>query len=239
MKNKPVLKPGDLFHMDHFVSRLPGRVINLTGTPTNRKYTCGLLAKDHFSRKIFVEFQEEQDAEQSIQAKRKIEQECLLHDVHIKRIHADNGIFNTNKWTKHLQENKQYFSFCGAGAHHQSPIAERGNRTVIELARTMLLEAHSMWPEHVDFDLWPFAVAMAIDVYNNTPQKDLNFRTPNEVFAGYTKQPDTTKRALNSFHPFGCPVFVLAKRLQDGQKLPKWEAKSRQAIHLGHSKYHA
>ena len=96
-----------------------------------------------------------------------------------------------------------------------------------------------MWPEHITFDLWPFAVAMAVDVYNNTPHKDHNFKTPNEVFAGYQRHPDSTKRTLASFHPFGCPVFVLDKKIQDGKKLPKWDAKSRHGIHLGHSKYHA
>ena len=40
-------------------------------------------------------------------------------------------------------------------------------------------------------------------------------------------------------HTWGCPVYVLEPRLQDGQKLPKWEPRSRQAIYVGVSPMHA
>jgi hypothetical protein len=41
------------------------------------------------------------------------------------------------------------------------------------------------------------------------------------------------------FHTFGCPVFVLDPSLQQGQKIPKWKPRARQAIYLGHSPRHA
>ena len=61
--------------MDHFDSKLPGRIINLSGKTTNRKYIFGLIAKDHYSHKMFVEFQETPDTDQSIQFKLNMERD--------------------------------------------------------------------------------------------------------------------------------------------------------------------
>jgi hypothetical protein len=36
-------------------------------------------------------------------------------------------------------------------------------------------------------------------------------------------------------HVFGCPVFLLDPRLQDGKKLPKWTPRSRRGQFLGYS----
>jgi len=44
---------------------------------------------------------------------------------------------------------------------------------------------------------------------------------------------------LSDFHVFGCPVFVLDKRLQDGDSLPKWKARCRSGVYVGHSLQHA
>ena len=105
------------------------------------------------------------------------------------------------------------------------------------MARSMLLNSIYKWPDHVTLDLWPFAVSMAADTYNNTPRRDNNGLTPNEAFSG-VKDTDTKGR-LKAFHTFGCPVFVLEKNLQDGNKIPRWDPRSRQGIYLGHSSYHA
>ena len=48
ISNIIISKPEDLGHMDCFIYKLSGRFINLIGTPTNCKYTCGLLSKDCF-----------------------------------------------------------------------------------------------------------------------------------------------------------------------------------------------
>jgi hypothetical protein len=41
------------------------------------------------------------------------------------------------------------------------------------------------------------------------------------------------------FHPFGCPVYVLADGMQKDGKGPKWQERARVGIHLGHSPVHA
>jgi hypothetical protein len=44
---------------------------------------------------------------------------------------------------------------------------------------------------------------------------------------------------LNDVRIFGSPVFVLHKKLQDGDSYPKWQARSWQGAYIGHSTYHA
>eukprot|EP00957_Ditylum_brightwellii_P056064 4248881-Ditylum_brightwellii.AAC.1 len=44
---------------------------------------------------------------------------------------------------------------------------------------------------------------------------------------------------FSNFHPFGCPVYALDKRLADGNQTPKWNPRSRVSIFLGWSQDHA
>jgi hypothetical protein len=44
---------------------------------------------------------------------------------------------------------------------------------------------------------------------------------------------------MDTFHTFGCPSYVLNPKLQGGQKIPKWQPRSRQAIFIGFSKQHS
>lgn len=40
-------------------------------------------------------------------------------------------------------------------------------------------------------------------------------------------------------HVWGCPIFVLDAKLQQGQKLPRWQQRSRRGVFLGLSSSHA
>ena len=44
---------------------------------------------------------------------------------------------------------------------------------------------------------------------------------------------------LSELHVWGCPVYVLEPKLQDGKKLPKWNTKSRRGVYMGLSTRHA
>jgi hypothetical protein len=44
---------------------------------------------------------------------------------------------------------------------------------------------------------------------------------------------------MNDFLVFGCPVFILDKRLKDGNNLNKWKARSWEGIYVQHSLQHA
>jgi hypothetical protein len=81
------------------------------------------------------------------------------------------------------------------------------------------------WPACFDAALWPFAMEHAVELWNHMPQQRGGL-TPLEQFTG-TKSfsYDVIQRA----RVWGCPVYVLDPKLQDGKKLPKWSKRS----HLG------
>eukprot|EP00804_Cyclotella_cryptica_P021898 CCRYP_000848-RA/>CCRYP_000848-RA protein AED:0.35 eAED:0.26 QI:0/0/0/1/1/1/3/0/651 len=58
---------------------------------------------------------------------------------------------------------------------------------------------------------------------------------PEELFSGIKCSRSNLPRA----HVFGCPVYVLDPRLQDGKKIPKWESRARQGIFVGFSPHHS
>ena len=68
----------------------------------------------------------------------------------------------------------------------------------------------------IELDLWPFAVQYAVDTWNDSPRKDLDWQTPNNIFAGVKTTTEAISRRLKSYFPFGCPICKMAKRLQNG-----------------------
>ena len=54
-----------------------------------------------------------------------------------------------------------------------------------------------------------------------------------------TKRTQSKSDTFRTCHPFGCPVYVLDKRLSDGNSAPKWNPRSRVGIFLGWSQDHA
>jgi len=117
--------------------------------------------------------------------------------------------------------------------HSQNGIAEQNICTVCDRARTMLFHVIECWPVAVTIDLWPFALKMAVDLYNATPGP--SGLSPEEIFSRQKNHSDR----LVDFHTFGCLVVVLDPSLQQGHKIPKWKPRARQAVYLGHSPRHA
>ena len=228
--------PGGCVSIDQFVSHTPGRVLTFSGKPTTKTHSCVTIFVDHATDKIYCYPQESTDARETIEGKQAFENQCMTHDVGIQHYHCDNGIFRSKAFVDECKSRGQSMTFCGVNAHHQNGIAERAIRTITVNARTMLLHATSMWPEVVKFDLWPFAVKMAVDLHNAIPTSRHPGITPDELFAGV--QPVEHCR-LNNFHVFGCPVFVLDESLQADNRIPRWDPRSRQGVFLGFSSHHA
>jgi len=100
----------------------------------------------------------------------------------------------------------------------------------------MLIHAQHRWPSAITANLWPYALRMATDAMNATPNlKFKDGRTPLESFA-------RTKIASNPkhWHHFGCPAYTLAQELQmDTSIYHKWKGRSRVGVYLGQSPQHA
>jgi hypothetical protein len=88
----------------------------------------------------------------------------------------------------------------------------------------------------VTTNLWPYAMRMANDELNETPNMlDKQRRTSQQIFAGTKVQPNP-----KHWKPFGCPVYVLDSRLQgSGGIFHKWKEQSKVGIYLGRSPQHA
>ena len=66
----------------------------------------------------------------------------------------------------------------------------------------------------------------------------MGFRTPEDVFNEMKRNKEPSS-IFTDFHPFGIPVYVLAKKLQDSKSLKKWEPRSHVGVYLGQSREHA
>jgi hypothetical protein len=92
------------------------------------------------------------------------------------------------------------------------------------------------WPSNGsdNIRLWPFAVQHAVWLFNRIPNRVTGL-TPLEVFT----KTKSDHRDLQRAHVWGCPVFVLDPRLQDGKKIPKWNRRARLAQFVGFSSEHS
>lgn len=227
------LQPGDCVSVDQLESSEPGYVNIYSGKPTTARYHAASLYTDHASRFMFLKCHYSTGGAEAIEGKVRFEQLAASHSIKIKAYRGDNGIMAKRDFLQHVQENQQTITLAGVNNHSQNGIAERSIRTICDRARTMLLHAMEHWPDVVGLDLWPFALKLAIDVHNATPGP--SGLSPEEIFSKQKSRPDR----LLDFHTFGCPVYVLDPRLQQGHKIPKWQPRSRQACYLGHSPRHA
>jgi hypothetical protein len=236
-KAKPIdandLNPGDCVSVDQIESSEPGYVDVHTGKPTTAKYHAASLYTDHASRFMYLKCHYSTGGQEAVAGKCLFEQLAAGHGIKIKAYRGDNGIMAKRDYLQDVEIKQQSITFAGVNNHSQNGIAERGIRTICDRARTMLLHAMMHWPEVVGLDLWPFALKFAVDVHNATPGP--SGLSPEEIFSKQKSRPDR----LLDFHTFGCPVYVLDPRLQQGSKIPKWQPRSRQACYLGHSPRHA
>ena len=98
--------------------------------------------------------------------------------------------------------------------------------------------AHALihWPADGadEIRLWAFAFQHTAWLYNRLPNPKTGL-TPLEVL---TKTKVDHRDLLRS-HVWGCPVYVLDPKLQDGKKIPKWNRRSRLGQFLGFSDEHS
>ena len=227
------LRPGHAVSVDHFESRLLGRTYTSYGKNTASQYVGGCIFVDHMSGFVHVEHQLGFSGSETIRAKQNFEQKSLDYGVLIDSYLADNGVFKANKFVSEIRERNQKINYCGVNAHHKNAIAERSIRTISECARALLLHASLRWKSGIDSSLWPMAVHYAVYLYNHTPNS--NGIAPADLYTGVQVE----RHKLKNIHTWGCPVYVLDPKLQQGKKLPRWEPRSRRGIFVGFSPNHS
>ena len=232
---KDKLAPGDLVFSDQYESRLPGRVFNSRGSTIHTKQMIGgTLFCDAASGRISVHNQVSLSALDTIASKMQFERDALGSGVTVKSYCTDNGIYTSHDFMEELAKNDQTIRMSGVGAHHHNGVAENSIKNVVRTSRTMMIHAALRWPEHADKKLWPLALQHAAFLHNHTPREDSGL-SPEEIWTGSK----SSHSHLMNAKPWGCPVYVLDPRIQDGYKIPKWEPQSRQGQFVGFSPLHA
>jgi hypothetical protein len=154
----------------------------------------------------------------------------------VKHYHGDNGIFSAEEYHHNCDEKGQNQSFFGVGAQHQNARAERAIQTIMYMARTFMVHASLHWTERGsdDLSLWSFAVKHSVWIYNCVPNARSGL-TPLELV---TKERSDYREILR-YHVWGYLVYVLEAKLQNDQKLPKWNRRARLGQFVGFSDEHS
>ena len=137
------LLPGQEVSVDHFISSVKGRLF----TGFNRgsiqdKYVGGCIFVDHASANIHVEFQSSLSSHETLGAKQAYENVCKDFGIVPQTYMSDNGTaFTSKEFVEHLSNFHQISKLAGVGAHHHNAQAERVIRTIMSIARTMMMHA--------------------------------------------------------------------------------------------------
>jgi len=161
-------------------------------------------------------------------------QDSLQEGLHVKEYHSDNGTFSSQGFQADCNAQEQKYSYSGGGAKHQNGVAERNIQTVANWARASLLHAAYRCPAKASVRHWPMTIDYATWVFNRLPQIDTGL-SPDEIWSSTRHAHEDFRRA----HVFGCPVYVLEPKLQDGKKIPKWNPRSCLGMFMGFSALHS
>ncbi len=162
--------PGERVSVDQLESpSIPGLIAQMTGTLTTKRYKYATVFVDQYTKMGYVHLQKSPDVDETLKAKQAFDEYARQRGVEIKSYQADNGIFRANRWVNSCRESKQPLTFTGVNVHHQNGLAERRIGLLQDLTRAMMIHAQQKWPGAVTPNLWPYAMRMANDNLNETP----------------------------------------------------------------------
>jgi hypothetical protein len=140
------------------------------------------------------------------------------HPNCLKAIRSDNGTeFKNASFDGFCREHCIEQQFSAPRVPQQNRVVERKNRTLVEMARTMLDE------HETPMRFWADAINTACYVSNRIFLCSILFLTPFELRFG-------RKPSVSHFMPFGCKCFVLKRG-----NLDKFESRSFDGILLGYT----
>ena len=215
--------PGQETSVDHFVCSAKGRLLHTKGKEgDDERYTGGAIFVDHASSFTFVKEQVHLNSHETLDSKYAYEMYCRDFGVVIQSYMSDNGsAFTSQEFNRHLEHFHQIQKLAGVGAHHHNGVSERAIGTIMSVARAMMIHATIHWPEFCDSSLWPLAVQYAVMIFNRMPDAATGL-SPLDILA----RTRASHSHFQDFHVWGCPVFVLDKRIADGKKPTRWEPRS-------------
>ncbi|KAK1677837.1 hypothetical protein QYE76_038685 [Lolium multiflorum] len=198
----------ELLHVDLF-----GPV---THASLGAKKHC-LVIVDDYSRYTWVYFLKTKDETQQIFIDFATEVQ-RQHNLLIKAIRSDNGSeFKNYTLNDFLSDEGIRHQYSAAYTPQQNGVAERKNRTLMDMARSMMAEYKSR------YNFWAEAISTACHSSNRLYlRKGLN-KTPYEILTG-------NKPNISYFKVFGCKCFYQIK----GVRLSKFAPKALEGIFVGY-----
>lgn len=208
-KHISTTRPLQLLHMDLFG---PSRTASLNG----KHYAFVIV--DDFSRFTWVLFLAFKDETLKVFKNfcKKVQNELGSSIVSIRSDHG--GEFDNIELEKFCNKNGFDHNFSAPRTPQQNGVVERKNRTLQEMARTMLNE--NDLPKY----LWAEAVNTACYVSNRVYIRPQFNKTSYELWKG-------RKPNIGYFKVFGCKCFILNTK----ENLGKFDSKTDVGIFLGYS----
>lgn len=173
---------------------------------------------DDYSRKVFVYFirRKSQYLEKFKEFKNMVETQT---GNKLKMIRSDNAAeLVSYDFTKYLKDNGIRRQLTVEYTPQQNGVAERMNRTLVEMARCHILESG------LPLGLWTELILASAYIRNRCPTKLNGMKTPEELWSG-------KKPVVKHLRRIGCKAFVLNKR----SNRSKFDAKSNEFIFIGYS----
>lgn len=181
---------------------------------SNKRYLITFI--DDFSRKTWVYFLvEKSEAFGTFKFfKSRVEKET---GAFIRSLRTDRGgEFTSHEFTNFCHENGIHRQLTTAYSPQQNGVAERKNRTIMNMVRSMLSA------KQIPKTFWPEAVNWTVHVLNRCPTLAVKNKTPAEAWNGH-------KPSVDHFRIFGCIAHV---HVPDTKRV-KLDAKSCKCILLG------
>ncbi|KAK1692301.1 hypothetical protein QYE76_008998 [Lolium multiflorum] len=197
----------ELFHVDLFGP--------ITHASLGAKKHC-LVIVDDYSRYTWVYFLKTKDETQQIFI--DFATEVRQHNLLIMAIRSDNGSeFKNYTLNDFLSDEGIRHQYSAAYTPQQNGVAERKNRTLMDMVRSMMAEYKSR------YNFWAEAISTACHSSNRLYlRKGLN-KTPYEILT-------ENKPNISYFKVFGCKCFYKIK----GVRLSKFAPKALEGIFVGY-----
>jgi len=213
-RNSPSTRAKEKLELVHSDSCGPFRTRSISGA----RYFI-LFVDDH-TRMVWCYFLKQKNSKEVLEAFKEFKALCEKHSgKFILRFRCDNGRaeYNNHDFQTFLKVEGITYEPSAPYTQDQNGLSERMIRTLVEKARTMLLEAKL--PER----FWAEAVNTAVFLHNRSPTRALEGKTPFEAWNGL--KPD-----LSHLRRFGCDAYLHVPE----EARTKLQSKSQKCIFLGY-----
>jgi transposase InsO family protein len=172
---------------------------------------------DDFSRKVSVYMLKTKgEALEKFKEFKALAENQSEHKIKVFR--SDNGgEFISKGFRRYLKKHGIEKQRSTPYTPEQNGVAERANRTIVEMARSMI---HA---QHLKLEFWAEAVANAVYIRNRCPTRALVSITPQEAWSG-------RKPCIAHMRVFGCIAYAMVPDAKRG----KLDAKGTKCLFLGY-----